>query len=62
MVGFIVEADGTITEPKILTSVSPALDAEALRVVKNMPRWIPGKNNGSAVRMQFSLPITFRMQ
>ena len=47
---------------EIKKSVDPALDKEALRVVKSMPRWKPGKQQGKAVRTRFSVPVVFRLQ
>ena len=62
LVSFVVERDGSITEPKIVKSVCQALDKEALRVVNAMPKWMPGKQNGNAVRVKYVLPITFRLK
>ena len=62
LVQFVVNKDGSIVEPKVLRSVDPALDKEAIRLVSSMPKWIPGKNRGQAVRVSFTLPITFRLQ
>lgn len=62
VVGFVVERDGSITDVKILRGVDPSLDREAMRVVKSMPRWNPGKQNGSAVRVQYRVPVSFRLQ
>ena len=59
---FVVERDGSITDVKIDKSVDPSLDKEAMRVVSSMPKWIPGKQNGSAVRVKYTLPVTFRLQ
>lgn len=59
---FVVERDGSITDVKVVKSVDPSLDKEAIRVVKAMPNWIPGKQNGSAVRVKYTLPVTFRLQ
>ena len=59
---FVVERDGSITDVKVVRSVDPALDKEAVRVIKAMPKWTPGKQNGSAVRVKFTLPVTFRLQ
>jgi len=59
---FIVEKDGSITEAKIVKSVSPELDAEALRVINSMPKWIPGMQNGEAVRVKYTIPVTFQLQ
>ena len=62
VVGFVVERDGSITDVNVLRSVDPSLDREAMRVVKSMPRWTPGKQNGSAVRVKYQVPVTFRLQ
>ncbi len=59
---FVINTDGSISETRVWRSVSPALDAEALRVVQQMPRWIPGQKNGKNVRVRFTIPITFRLQ
>ena len=59
---FVVEKDGSITEAKIVKSVSPELDAEALRVIGTMPNWMPGMQNGEPVRVKYTVPITFRLQ
>ena len=60
-IAFIVEKDGSISNAKVSKSVSPLLDAEALRVIKSMPAWIPGKQRGQAVRVSFSVPINFNL-
>ena len=62
IVTFVVERDGSITDVKVAKSVDPSLDKEAMRVVKSMPHWIPGKQNGSAVRVKYTVPVTFRLQ
>ena len=59
---FVVERDGSITDVKVIKSVDPSLDKEAIRVLKSMPKWIPGKQNGSAVRVKYTVPVTFRLQ
>ena len=59
---FVVERDGSITDVKIVKSVDPSLDKEAVRVLKAMPKWIPGKQNGQAVRVKYTVPVTFRLQ
>lgn len=59
---FVVERDGSITDVRVAKSVDPSLDKEAQRVIKSMPHWIPGKQNGSAVRVKYTLPVTFRLQ
>ncbi len=62
IVKFVVEKDGSIGKAEILKGVDRDLDREALRVVKKMPRWQPGKNNGVAVRSYFNLPVVFKLQ
>ena len=59
---FVVERDGSITDIKVVRPIDPSLDKEAVRVLKNMPKWIPGKQNGSSVRVKFTLPVTFKLQ
>lgn len=61
LVQFIVDKDGSIIEPKVLRSVDPELDAEAVRVVKAMPKWEPGKKDGKVVRVKYTMPIMFRL-
>ena len=62
VVSFVVEKDGSITDVKVVRSVDPSLDKEAQRVVKSMPKWIPGKQNGSAVRVKYNVPVSFKLQ
>ena len=62
VVSFVVERDGSITDVKVVRGVDPSLDREASRVVRAMPRWIPGKQNGSAVRVKYNVPVAFRLQ
>ncbi len=57
---FVVEKNGSITNTRIAKSVDPQLDAEALRLIKSMPRWTPGKQNGKPARVKFTLPVRFR--
>ena len=59
LVMVVVEADGSISNVRVAKKVFPSLDAEALRVVKAMPKWNPGKEKGKPVRVNFSLPIVF---
>jgi len=59
IVSFIVEKDGSISNVKVLKSVTPALDAEAVRVISLMEKWIPGTQRGKAVRVQINYPIRF---
>ena len=60
-VSFVVEKDGSITDVQVARSADPSLDKEAVRVVKSMPRWTPGRQNGSTVRVKFNVPVTFRL-
>lgn len=60
IITFVVEKDGSITEAKVVKGIDPAFDEEALRVVKSMPKWIPGKQNGEPVRTKYTVPVTFR--
>jgi protein TonB len=60
-VEFIVRQDGGITDPKVLRGVAGPLDKEAIRVVKTMPKWMPGRQNGKPVDVRYRLPITFQL-
>ena len=62
IIQFVVERDGTITDVHVARGVDPYLDKEAVRVVQSMPKWIPGKQNGKAVRVKFTVPVMFRLQ
>ena len=62
VISFVIQKDGTIGETKILRSVDPELDAEALRVVRSLPAFTPGKMNGKAVAVWYSLPIAFKLK
>lgn len=62
VIGFVVNEAGDITEPKILRGNHDDLNAEALRVINEMPRWTPGINEGQAVKVQFNLPIRFELE
>ncbi len=62
IVQFIISENGEVSEPKIIRSVSPALDKEACRIVLAMPKWNPGKLKGKPVAVRYMLPITFRLQ
>jgi len=61
-VTFVVAKDGSVTNAKVVRGVDPMLDAEALRVVKAMPKWTPGKQSGKDVAVQFTVPINFKLQ
>lgn len=62
IVQFVVGKNGSISNVKVLRSVDPSLDKEAVRVVSNMPNWTPGKQNGASVNVRFTLPVTFKLQ
>ena len=62
LVAFIINTDGTITTPKIVTSVCDELDNEALRVIRMMPKWKPGMQRGKPVRVKYTVPVMFRLQ
>lgn len=62
VVSFFVEKDGCITNAAVVRSVDPALDKEALRVIKSMPKWLPGKKNGRNVRVKYCVPVKFKLQ
>lgn len=59
---FVVEKDGSISNVKVVKSVDPLLDAEAVRVINAMPNWIPGKQNSKEVRVKYTVPISFHLQ
>lgn len=60
-VSFIVEKDGSISNVRPVLSVHPLLNKEAVRVVKSMPKWSPGKHNGKPVRVRYNLPVMFKL-
>jgi protein TonB len=59
---FIVGKDGTVRDVQVVKSLDPYCDKEAIRVIRSMPRWIPGKQNGKPVTVKYTVPITFRLQ
>jgi len=61
-VTFVVERDGRVTDVRVLRGIGGGCDEEAVRVVKNMPKWTPGKQRGKPVRVQFNLPVKFTLQ
>ena len=61
VVSFVVGKDGHISDVTVLRSVDPSLDKEAIRVVRNMPRWTPGKQGGEPVRVRYTIPVSFRL-
>lgn len=62
VVSYIVEKDGSLSDFKVVRSVSPELDEESIRVLKTMEKWTPGKHNGEIVRVKYTVPITFRLE
>lgn len=61
VVSFVVNKDGTVKDAKIVRSVDKSIDAEALRVISAMPKWLPGYQNGKAVKVRYTVPVTFRL-
>ena len=61
IIQFVVNADGSIVDPVVVRGVDPYLDKEALRVIKLMPKWKPGKQRGKAVRVRYTQPVLFRL-
>lgn len=61
-VTFVVERDGSIANPRVLRDIGGGCGQEAIRVVKSMPKWTPGKQRGKAVRVQFNLPVNFSLK
>lgn len=61
-VQFVVNADGSIVDAKVIRGVDPYLDKEALRVINSMPKWKPGMQRGKAVRVKYTVPVMFRLQ
>jgi protein TonB len=61
-IGFVVKADGSLTNFSILRGVAPMCDNEALRVAKLMPKWIPGKQRGKPVCVHYQMSITFKLE
>lgn len=59
---FIVNKDGTISETQVISGIDPSLDQEALRIIRAMPKWIPGTQKGNAVRVKYTVPVTFSLQ
>nr|WP_320057467.1 M56 family metallopeptidase [uncultured Bacteroides sp.] len=57
----VIDEQGNVTSPSIIRSVSPSIDAEAIRVIMSMPQWLPGKNKGEAVKVKYTIPITFKL-
>lgn len=62
IIQFVVNKDGSIVDPKVVRSVDPYLDKEALRVILTMPKWKPGMQRGKPVRVKYTVPVMFRLQ
>ena len=62
IVQFVVDKDGTITDPTVVRGVDAYLDKEAIRVISSMPKWKPGVQNGKKVRVKYTVPVVFRLQ
>ncbi len=61
IVGFVIGKDGSVSDVKVLRPVDPSLDKEAIRVIKAMPKWKPGKQRGKPVRVSYTVPINFQL-
>ena len=61
-VSVVIDENGRVTDPVIMRSRYPALDEEALRIVELMPQWKPGKQQGKAVKVEFTFPVTFKLE
>ena len=59
---FVVDETGQVTDPKVLHSIDPSLDTEAIRLVLSMPRWIPGMQDGKAVAVRYTIPVIFKLE
>ena len=62
VVSFVIEKDGSISDVEVTKPVYPSLDAEAVRVIKAMPKWKPGKQDDKFVRVKFKMPVNFRLK
>ncbi len=62
ILSYVVEKDGSLTQIKVVRGVDPLLDAESVRVISIMPKWVPGKDKGKVVRVKYTLPVVFRLQ
>ena len=61
-VGFVVEPDGSVSNVKVLRGIGGGCDEEAMRVIKSLPKWKPGKQRGKAVRVSYQIPVFFKLQ
>lgn len=62
MVGFVINEDGSISDVKVLRNLTPEFDEVAVKIVKGMPKWNPGKQNGKAVKTKYTVPVSFRTE
>ena len=62
LVTFIVNTDGSITDIELVRKAFPSLDAEAVRVISGMPKWIPGEQKGQKVRVKYTVPLSFHLR
>ena len=62
MVGFVINEDGSISDVKVLRSLTPECDEVAVKIVNGMPKWNPGKQNGKAVKTKYTVPVSFRTE
>ena len=62
MVQFVIDKEGNVTEPKVIRSVDKELDAEAIRLVKSMPKWKPGMQKGEVVAVKYTMPVLFKLE
>ncbi|MFW5915982.1 MAG: energy transducer TonB [Bacteroidota bacterium] len=61
-VRFVVDTDGSVTDVEVMRGVDPSLDEEAMRVIRDAPEWVPGEQRGEKVRVQFTIPIVFKLE
>ena len=61
-VNFVVEPDGSVSNVKVMRGIGGGCDEEAMRVIKSMPKWKPGKQRGKAVRVTYTIPVVFKLQ
>ena len=61
-VNFVVEPDGSVSNVKVMRGIGGGCDEEAVRVIKTMPKWKPGKQRGKAVRVTYTIPVVFKLQ
>lgn len=61
-VQFVINTDGSVTAVEVIRGIDPALDKEAIRIVKSMPKWKPGMQRGKAARVKYTIPVNFRLK